>query len=389
MTHFRPPMHCRRSAPARLGDVRRGPHYSSELARCFREVLSTPVQPRIDAAMPAGALLCRGGWRLSTGCVRATVGRSDRMFAGAWCVHVSRSRSYEFDCVDLCGSEPLLSRQPPRPAPRRRLRRVHRDLHRNRPPVGPERDAAFRGLRARTRPRHPRPLLAGLLRLQRRRPGHRRGRDGRGLLRIVAGTAMNDQTLVVFSSGTAGVDIADQLRDAMIADGVTQEQATSLVWLVDKQVCCSTTWTTCAISRRPTPESRRQTDERHKAAATSRAKRCPFSYRFRCRRLIAARCTFAAERVVGSFAVAGCRRQAWSPAEVAAINGQCRNQQTWTTESTLTTITVTSISAATSADLLPSALGRFAVLHSCEIAQNGTRTTPLIPPSTVSTCPLM
>jgi malate dehydrogenase (oxaloacetate-decarboxylating) len=51
----------------------------------------------------------------------------------------------------------------------------------------------------------------------------------------VAGTAMRDQKLVVFGSGTAGVGIADQLRDAMIADGATQEQATSQVWLVDKQ----------------------------------------------------------------------------------------------------------------------------------------------------------
>jgi malic enzyme len=33
----------------------------------------------------------------------------------------------------------------------------------------------------------------------------------------VAGTAMAEQTLVVFGSGTAGVGIADQLRDAMIA----------------------------------------------------------------------------------------------------------------------------------------------------------------------------
>jgi malate dehydrogenase (oxaloacetate-decarboxylating) len=41
--------------------------------------------------------------------------------------------------------------------------------------------------------------------------------------------------LVVFGSGTAGVGIADQLRDAMIADGASPEQATSQVWLVDKQ----------------------------------------------------------------------------------------------------------------------------------------------------------
>jgi malate dehydrogenase (oxaloacetate-decarboxylating) len=51
----------------------------------------------------------------------------------------------------------------------------------------------------------------------------------------VAGTRMKDQKLVVFGSGTAGVGIADQLRDAMIADGATDEQATSQVWLVDKQ----------------------------------------------------------------------------------------------------------------------------------------------------------
>jgi malate dehydrogenase (oxaloacetate-decarboxylating) len=51
----------------------------------------------------------------------------------------------------------------------------------------------------------------------------------------VAHSRMADQKLVVFGSGTAGVGIADQLRDAMIADGATQEQATAQVWLVDKQ----------------------------------------------------------------------------------------------------------------------------------------------------------
>jgi malate dehydrogenase (oxaloacetate-decarboxylating) len=51
----------------------------------------------------------------------------------------------------------------------------------------------------------------------------------------VAGTAMAEQTLVLFGSGTAGVGIADQVRDAMIADGATPEQASAQVWLVDKQ----------------------------------------------------------------------------------------------------------------------------------------------------------
>jgi malate dehydrogenase (oxaloacetate-decarboxylating) len=51
----------------------------------------------------------------------------------------------------------------------------------------------------------------------------------------VTGTAMREQKLVVFGSGTAGVGIADQLRDAMIADGATEKEATAQVWLVDKQ----------------------------------------------------------------------------------------------------------------------------------------------------------
>jgi malate dehydrogenase (oxaloacetate-decarboxylating) len=47
--------------------------------------------------------------------------------------------------------------------------------------------------------------------------------------------ALRDQTMVVFGSGTAGVGIADQLCDAMVADGATREQAVAQIWLVDKQ----------------------------------------------------------------------------------------------------------------------------------------------------------
>jgi len=49
------------------------------------------------------------------------------------------------------------------------------------------------------------------------------------------GIRMRDQVLVVFGSGTAGVGIADQLRDAMIADGATRDAAVAQIWLVDKQ----------------------------------------------------------------------------------------------------------------------------------------------------------
>jgi malate dehydrogenase (oxaloacetate-decarboxylating) len=49
------------------------------------------------------------------------------------------------------------------------------------------------------------------------------------------GIPMRDQVMVVFGSGTAGVGIADQLRDAMIADGASHDDAVGQIWLVDKQ----------------------------------------------------------------------------------------------------------------------------------------------------------
>lgn len=47
--------------------------------------------------------------------------------------------------------------------------------------------------------------------------------------------AMRDQKVVVFGAGTAGVGIADQLRDAMVRDGATTDKATAQIWLVDRQ----------------------------------------------------------------------------------------------------------------------------------------------------------
>jgi len=49
----------------------------------------------------------------------------------------------------------------------------------------------------------------------------------------VTGIPMKHQELVVFGAGVAGVGVADQLRAAMIADGATDEQARSQIWLAD------------------------------------------------------------------------------------------------------------------------------------------------------------
>jgi malate dehydrogenase (oxaloacetate-decarboxylating) len=51
----------------------------------------------------------------------------------------------------------------------------------------------------------------------------------------VAGTRMRDQRIVIFGAGTAGVGIADQLRDAMVRDGIDRNAATRQVWCVDRQ----------------------------------------------------------------------------------------------------------------------------------------------------------
>jgi len=51
----------------------------------------------------------------------------------------------------------------------------------------------------------------------------------------VTGMPMRDQKVVIFGAGNAGIGIADQIRDAMVADGLTAEQAVSRIWPIDKQ----------------------------------------------------------------------------------------------------------------------------------------------------------
>ncbi|GAA4099997.1 NAD-dependent malic enzyme [Actinomadura miaoliensis] len=51
----------------------------------------------------------------------------------------------------------------------------------------------------------------------------------------VSGTPMRDQGIVVFGAGTAGIGIADQLRAAMVRDGLDHEAATRRIWPIDKQ----------------------------------------------------------------------------------------------------------------------------------------------------------
>jgi len=49
------------------------------------------------------------------------------------------------------------------------------------------------------------------------------------------GTRLRDQRVVVFGAGTAGIGIADQLRAAMVADGLAPAAATARYWCLGRQ----------------------------------------------------------------------------------------------------------------------------------------------------------
>ena len=51
----------------------------------------------------------------------------------------------------------------------------------------------------------------------------------------VCGMPLRNQRVVIFGAGTAGVGIADQIRDAMVREGLSKEDAASRFWCVDRQ----------------------------------------------------------------------------------------------------------------------------------------------------------
>jgi malate dehydrogenase (oxaloacetate-decarboxylating) len=50
----------------------------------------------------------------------------------------------------------------------------------------------------------------------------------------VCGTPLRNQRIVIFGAGTAGIGIADQIRDAMVREGLSGEEASRHIWCVDK-----------------------------------------------------------------------------------------------------------------------------------------------------------
>ena len=51
----------------------------------------------------------------------------------------------------------------------------------------------------------------------------------------VCGAPLRNQRIVIFGAGTAGMGIADQIRDAMVREGLSKEDAASRFWCVDRR----------------------------------------------------------------------------------------------------------------------------------------------------------
>jgi malate dehydrogenase (oxaloacetate-decarboxylating) len=51
----------------------------------------------------------------------------------------------------------------------------------------------------------------------------------------ICGTPLRNQRVVIFGAGTAGVGIADQIRDSMMREGLSKADASSHFWCVDRQ----------------------------------------------------------------------------------------------------------------------------------------------------------
>jgi malate dehydrogenase (oxaloacetate-decarboxylating) len=50
----------------------------------------------------------------------------------------------------------------------------------------------------------------------------------------ICGTPLRNQRVVIFGAGTAGVGIADQIRDSMVREGLSTEEASRRFWFVDR-----------------------------------------------------------------------------------------------------------------------------------------------------------
>jgi malate dehydrogenase (oxaloacetate-decarboxylating) len=69
------------------------------------------------------------------------------------------------------------------------------------------------------------------------------------------GTPLRNQRVVIFGAGTAGIGVAGQIRDAMVREGISNEEASRRFWCVDQQGLLTTDMAT-PLSDYQTPYAR-------------------------------------------------------------------------------------------------------------------------------------
>ena len=73
-------------------------------------------------------------------------------------------------------------------------------------------------------------------------------------LRKATGSRMRDQRVVIHGAGTAGIGIVDMMRDVMIREGLTEQEATRRFWAIDSRGLLTDNYPEhCGTSNSPTP----------------------------------------------------------------------------------------------------------------------------------------
>ena len=77
----------------------------------------------------------------------------------------------------------------------------------------------------------------------------------------VCGTSLRNQRVVIFGAGSAGIGAADQIRDAMVREGLSKEESATRFWCVDREGLLTSAMTghlgdNQAVYARPAAESK-------------------------------------------------------------------------------------------------------------------------------------
>ena len=84
----------------------------------------------------------------------------------------------------------------------------------------------------------------------------------------VCGTPLRNQRVVIFGAGTAGIAIADQIRDAMVREGLSNQEAATRFWCVDRAGLLTSAMTDATVDyraayARPAAESKAWKHDAH------------------------------------------------------------------------------------------------------------------------------